>query len=125
MNNNPQRILVVEDDDMMAQLIRLFLEEDGHEVRITGYGRHIFRIVAEYQPDLITVDILLPDVDGLHISRQLRLHPDTRDIPILFITVLEERRQEALDIGAVGFLAKPFHGKDLRDAVRQALRRRV
>lgn len=107
----------------MAQLMRLFLEEDGYQVLVTKYGRHIFRLVAEFQPDLITVDILLPDVDGLHISRQLRAHPDTRDIPILFVTALEERRQEGLDLGAEGFLAKPFLRKELHEAVRQVLRR--
>lgn len=121
-NHTRPRILILEDNDAIARLMQLFLEEEGYEVRISERGRQVFNIVSEFEPDLITLDILLPDVDGLHIFRQLKSQPLTRGIPIVFVTALEDRMEEGLMMGAQGFVPKPFVKHELNAVIDQVLK---
>lgn len=117
----PPHALVLEDNDVIAELIRFYLEEAGCEVQVIEYGRAIFETIASFNPDLITLDVELPDVDGLYVFRQLRTRPETHAIPVVFISVAEDRREESLELGAQSFIVKPFSGADLRRALRAAL----
>lgn len=120
-HQSPPRILILEDNEPIARLMQLFLEEEGYEVLIAGAGRQVFNIISEFEPDLITLDILLPDVDGLHIFRQLKSQPSTQDIPIVFVTALEDRMEEGLMMGANGFVPKPFVKQELNAVIKQVL----
>lgn len=115
------RVLVIEDDQILAQLMQIYLEDEGYRVRTLYDGSHLFNEIEDFQPHLITVDILLPGPDGLHLVRQLRRHPSTQDIPIVFVTALEERRAEGQTLGAEGFVVKPFHRTEFSQAVQHAL----
>ncbi len=117
----PPHALVLEDNDVVAELIRFYLEEAGCEVLIIESGRVIFETITSFKPDLITLDVELPDVDGLYIFRQLKTHADTHTIPVVFISVAEDRRDEIMELGAQSFVVKPFSGSDLRRALRLAL----
>ncbi len=117
--HTPLRILVLEDDRILTTLMKVVLEAEGYQVQIAESGHRFFEVIAEFEPDLVTIDILLPGVDGLHIFRQMSADPLTQHIPVIFVTALEDRRDEGLGLGAAGFIVKPFLRTDLSLAVRR------
>ena len=117
-------ILVLEDDEGVAQLIKFLLEEEGWAVRLATDVHAFWRMVAERRPDLISMDILLPDGDGFKVFETLAKTPETRDIPVVFITVRESDKEKGIQMGAVGYLAKPFAHKDLKTTIAEILKSR-
>jgi two-component system phosphate regulon response regulator PhoB len=116
-----KRILVIEDDEATSELMRFLLEEEGYQVFTVPRGAKVFEAVTNCQPDLITLDINLPDVDGLHIYRQLLAQPELCHIPVVFVSVAEMRRDEGLKLGARSFVIKPFHLDELSRVVRETI----
>jgi two-component system, OmpR family, response regulator MprA len=123
MNDRPARVLVVEDDDDIAQAIQRSLRIEGYDVRIAADGEAAIRIAAEYVPDLVVLDLGLPKMDGIDVARQLRTVDDT---PILMLTARDsvDDRVEGLDSGADDYLVKPFERQELLARLRALLRRR-
>jgi diguanylate cyclase (GGDEF)-like protein len=121
---NPNRVLVVDDSESIHKLVVARLRPEGLEVvgELDG-ERGIERAVAD-QPDLILLDIGLPNVDGFEVCRRLKEHPATRNIPIIFLTGTTdtESKVRGLDLGAVDYVTKPFDQVELRARVRAALR---
>jgi CheY-like chemotaxis protein len=111
------RILVLEDDVSHAELISFYLEEDGFTVLTINDDSRLFEVIGEFQPDLITMDMELPTNDGFWVLHKLRENPKTRRIPVVFITIAENKRAEALRLGANGFVTKPFLKDDLRQVI--------
>ncbi len=121
---NPNRVLVIDDSAPIHKLIVARLKPEGLEVMGEMNGRHgIARAIAE-TPDLILLDVGLPDVDGFEVCRQLKEHLATRDIPIIFLTgtTSTDSKVRGLDLGAVDYVTKPFDQVELRARVRAALR---
>jgi len=121
---NTNRVLVIDDSEPIHKLIEARLRPEGLEVSSEFDGeRGVERAIAE-QPDLILLDIDLPDVDGFEVCRQLKDHPDTRDIPVIFLTgtTSTDSKVKGLDLGAVDYVTKPFDQVELRARVRAALR---
>ncbi len=116
------RILIVEDDQRIAGLIRLYLEREGYEVAIAGDGREGLRRFAEFEPDLVILDLMLPGLHGREVCRAIRLRSA---VPVLMLTALDDERDvvEGLDLGADDYVTKPFRPKELLARVRAALRR--
>ena len=116
------RILVAEDDPKQAELIRLYLEREGHAVVVIGDGRTALEEVRRRQPDLVLLDVMMPRVDGLDVCRVLR---HESDIPIIMLTArsTEDDMLLALDIGADDYITKPFSPRELVARVRAVLRR--
>ena len=119
------RILVVEDDPDIADLMRRYLQKGGFDVDVRGSGREALGIIATQPPDLLVLDLMLPQVNGLEICRQVRADAKTATIPIIMVTARtdESDRIAGLDLGADDYLAKPFSPGELVARVRALLRR--
>ncbi|MEJ3748343.1 response regulator transcription factor [Actinomycetes bacterium KLBMP 9797] len=117
------RILVAEDDPKQANLVRVYLERDGHSVLLVGDGRAALEQCRSRRPDLVVLDVMMPMVDGLDVCRILR--SESTDIPILLLTArsTEEDLLLGLDIGADDYLTKPYSPRELTARVRALLRR--
>src|SRR3954462_1695705 len=117
------RVLVVEDDDEIAQVLQRSLRLDGYDVRIAGDGEAALDQAAAYHPDLVILDLGLPKLDGIEVARRLR---SADDVPILMLTARDavEARVEGLDSGADDYLVKPFERQELLARLRALLRRR-
>ncbi|MBV8997612.1 MAG: response regulator transcription factor [Solirubrobacterales bacterium] len=117
------RVLVVEDDDAIAQVLQRSLRMEGYEVRIAGDGVTALDEAHAFLPDLVILDLGLPRLDGLEVAKTIRR---TDDVPILVLTARDgvESRVEGLDAGADDYLVKPFERQELLARLRALLRRR-
>jgi two-component system, OmpR family, response regulator MprA len=117
------RVLVVEDDAEIADVLRRFLRQEGHEVRTAVDGEEALPAASEFVPDLVILDLGLPGLDGVEVCRHLRAGGD---VPILILTARTELddRVEGLDSGADDYLMKPFERQELLARIRALLRRR-
>ncbi len=113
-----KKVLILEDDEANAELISFYLTEEGFDTLISPTGNNFVDKVVTYRPDLITIDILLPDMDGFQVFKTLQQDERTREIPVIFITVEESRHAKGLDMGASGFLAKPFTENTFKEAIK-------
>ncbi len=122
MSDEP-RVLVVEDDGDIAGVLRRSLGMEGYEVRIAGDGEAALEEAAVFEPDAVVLDLGLPGIDGVEVSRRLR---EGGDVPILILTAREslDSRVEGLDSGADDYLVKPFEREELLARLRALLRRR-
>ncbi len=119
------RVLVVEDDPDIAQLVARYLEKAGLASDIVMTGREALKAIAARPPDLIILDVMLPQVDGLEVCRAVRSSPSTVNIPVIMLTARsdESDRIVGLELGADDYLAKPFSPHELVARVRALLRR--
>jgi two-component system response regulator MprA len=117
------RVLVVEDDHEIAQVLQRSLRLEGYEVRVAADGEAALATAADYVPDLVVLDLGLPKLDGMEVARRLRA---TDDVPILILTARDavDSRVEGLDTGADDYLVKPFERQELLARLRALLRRR-
>jgi DNA-binding response OmpR family regulator len=117
------RVLVVEDDGDIAGVLRRSLGMEGYDVRIAGDGERALDEAAVFEPDAVVLDLGLPGIDGVEVSRRLR---ERGDVPILILTAREslDSRVEGLDSGADDYLVKPFEREELLARLRALLRRR-
>jgi two-component system response regulator MprA len=117
------RVLVVEDDEDIAQALQRSLRMEGYEVHTVADGRAALEHERAFAPDLVILDLGLPELDGLEVARSLR---DGDDVPILILTARDalESRVEGLDAGADDYLVKPFERQELLARMRALLRRR-
>ena len=116
------RVLVVEDDEDIAQALQRSLRMEGYEVRSAGDGKTALEHGRTFAPDLVILDLGLPEIDGIEVAKQLR---DGDDVPILILTARDalESRVEGLDAGADDYLVKPFERQELLARIRALLRR--
>jgi DNA-binding response OmpR family regulator len=121
----PSSILVVEDDPDIAELVVRYLEKSGYATTRVSSGRDALDAVRIKAPDLIVLDVMLPQLDGLEVCRLLRASAATAAIPIIMLTARAEEsdRIVGLEIGADDYLAKPFSPNELVARVRALLRR--
>jgi len=119
---NGPTILVVDDERSISEVVSLYLTRAGYRVKIANDGQAALRELAKQMPDLVVLDLMLPGVDGMEITRRLRAEGDT---PIIMLTA---RREEAdrilgLEMGADDYVVKPFSPQELVSRVRAVLRR--
>ncbi len=116
---------MVEDDPDIAQLVQRYLDKAGFSVELAASGREALRTIASDSPDLIVLDLMLPQVDGLEVCRQIRSNSATAAIPIIMLTARAEESERivGLELGADDYLAKPFSPNELVARVRALLRR--
>jgi DNA-binding response OmpR family regulator len=119
------RVLVVEDDPDIAQLVAHYLEKAGFSAELLANGRDALSTIAARPPDVLVLDLMLPQVDGLEICRMVRGNAATAAIPIIMLTARAEEsdRIVGLEIGADDYLAKPFSPNELVARVRALVRR--
>jgi DNA-binding response OmpR family regulator len=117
-----RRILVADDDKKTVQLVKLYLERDGYQVITAHDGRQALDAARELHPDLVILDLMMPEIDGLDVCRLLR---SESKVPIIMLTArtTESDRIEGLDLGADDYVTKPFSPRELVARVRAVLRR--
>ncbi|MFD8499360.1 response regulator transcription factor [Amycolatopsis sp. NPDC059657] len=116
-------ILVAEDDEKQAEVVRLYLQEEGHTVVVAGDGRSALDEARRQRPDLVVLDVMMPGgVDGLEVCRTLRAESD---VPVLMLTArsTEDDLLLGLDLGADDYMTKPYSPRELMARVRTLLRR--
>lgn len=118
-------ILVVEDDRDLADMLDAYFRVQGYEVTTASWGEEAVQAALEKQPNLVVLDIRLPDIDGYEVCRRLRSHRRTQDIPVIFLTDKRNRADKlsGLELGVVDYITKPFDIQELRLRVRNALQR--
>jgi two-component system phosphate regulon response regulator PhoB len=119
------QVLVVEDEDALAQTLKYNLEKEGYQVRLAGDGEEALVMVDEALPDLILLDWMIPKVPGIEVCRRLRTRADARNTPIVMLTARgdEGDRIRGLDTGADDYIAKPFSISELLARLRAVMRR--
>jgi two-component system alkaline phosphatase synthesis response regulator PhoP len=121
----PQRILVVDDDREIARLVRAYLEQAGFEVWVAYDGETALYAIQRDKPDLVVLDLMLPDRDGWEITRVVRSTPATARLPIIMLTARVEDTDKivGLELGADDYVTKPFNPQVVVARVRALLRR--
>ncbi len=117
-----QRILIVEDVRLNVQIL-LNVLRDEYDLRVANNGLEALAMVREQMPDLILLDIVMPEMDGYAVCAELQGNPNTRDIPILFLTALEGDKNEAygIELGAMDYIRKPFNVPVVKAKIRNHL----
>ncbi|MCU0484260.1 MAG: response regulator transcription factor [Chloroflexi bacterium] len=115
-------VLVADDEPRITKLVAIALSEEGFKVITAANGEEALRKAEEYRPDVVLLDIVMPDLDGIEVMRQLR---EGRAVPVILLTAKGSTADKAkgLDLGADDYVAKPFHPDELAARVRSVLRR--
>jgi PAS domain S-box-containing protein len=113
-------ILTIDDDEATGSLIEFLLEEEGYDVVRASGGEQALQLAAEKLPDLITLDILMPKMDGFNVLEALKEDPQTAKIPVCIVSIIEDR-VKGYRMGAIDYITKPFEREDLVHAVDRAL----
>ncbi len=113
--HTPPRVLVAEDNPHGAELLEAYLSDTDYEVRTAADGEATLRLVREWQPDLILLDIMMPKLSGFEVCKRLRLDPATRHTPVIMITALDQTSdvERAVEAGTNDFLTKPINKAEL------------
>ncbi|MCC5479083.1 response regulator [Streptomyces sp. JA03] len=118
------RVLVVDDNKVIRQLIRVNLELEGLEVVTAADGAECLDVVHQVRPDVVTLDVVMPRLDGLRTAARLRADPRTHDLPLAIISACTQYEVDTgLDVGVDAFLAKPFEPAELVRLVKQLIER--
>src|ERR687891_119412 len=118
----PARVLVVDDERVVTEVVERYLQREGYEVSLASDGAEALRLAQEWAPDLVVLDLMLPTIDGLEVCRQLRRDSPT---PIIMLTARGEEtdRVVGLELGADDYISKPFSPREVVARVRAVLRR--
>ena len=121
----PKKILIVEDEEDIAQLVKLYLEKDGFRTTIVTTGVEGLKLIKIDRPDMVVLDLMLPEMDGLEICKKIRSAPDTAFLPVLMLTAKAEESDTiiGLELGADDYVSKPFSPKVLVTRVKALFRR--
>lgn len=116
------KILIVDDDENICELLRLYLEKDGFDTVVANDGEQAVDYATKYSPDLILLDIMLPKLDGWQVCREIR---KTSDVPIIMLTAKGETFDKilGLELGADDYVSKPFDTKEVIARIKAVLRR--
>ena len=111
MAGDPASILIVEDSRINRKILTNLLEKEGCRIRAAEHGREALALLQEEKPDLIVLDVLMPEMNGLELCRRLKQEAATRDIPVIFISSLDDTTDKlnGFEAGAVDYITKPFH----------------
>jgi PAS domain S-box-containing protein len=118
-----KKILVVDDEHDILELLRHHLERQGYQVVATSLGSAVLSMACREQPDLITLDVLLPDKDGFEVLRDLKANPQTANIPVIILSVVQDA-ESGLQLGAIDYITKPINEARLLTAVGNILARK-
>lgn len=108
--NKRKKILIVEDEESLLKLESILLTSKGYEVEGVADGLAAMEAVKKSQPDLVLLDIMLPEIDGFEVCRRIKEDPETRDIPVIMLTAKKSREDMARgeEVGADWYITKPF-----------------
>jgi CheY-like chemotaxis protein len=117
------RVLIVDDDIDHAEIVACLLRRRGYGIAVALSGEHAIQLAHMLHPDLILLDLYMPEVDGFSTAEHLQRNPDTCDVPIVFLSACGETTEtRAIAAGGLEFLAKPFRAAELIACVERSLR---
>ena len=118
------KILVVDDRPENLQLLRKLLTEEGYDVRQAPDGALALSNIPRFQPDLVLLDIVMPEMDGYTVCQQIKLIEQGADIPVIFLSALDLTfdKVKAFEVGAADYISKPFHPAEVIVRVKNQLR---
>jgi DNA-binding response OmpR family regulator len=122
----PPRVLIADDNTEGAELLEAYLAGTGYEVQIVYDGDETLRKVAQWRPDVILLDIMMPKISGFEVCKRLRANPETANIVVLMVTALDQHSdiERAVEAGTDDFLTKPINKAELLLRVKSALKSR-
>jgi PleD family two-component response regulator len=125
--SRPPRVLIADDNPQGVELLEAYLSETDYEVQTAADGEETLRKVAQWQPDLILLDIMMPKISGFEVCKRLRANPATASIAVLMVTALDQPSDidRAVEAGTTDFLTKPINKTELLLRVRSALKSRL
>lgn len=120
------RVLIADDDPQGVELLEAYLSGTDYDVRTAADGEAAMRVVKEWQPDVVLLDVMMPKISGFEVCKSLRTDEATRGIGVLMITALDQPsdHERAVEAGAHDFLTKPIHKADLLQSIRALLESR-
>ncbi len=118
-----KRILVVEDDPQTSALLAKLLSMDYEVVQVDDGAEALWELQKDPPPDLLVADVMLPEVDGLSVIREMKSNPRTKGIPVIIITAKDSPKDviEGINTGAKHYITKPFKGAEVLDKVKKAI----
>ena len=121
----PKRITIVEDEPAIAEILQYNLEQEGFEIEVLREGDTAFRALRQRLPDLVLIDLMLPGLDGLELTRLLKRDPATASVPLIMVTAKDQEtdRIVGLELGADDYVTKPFSPREVVLRVKAVLRR--
>jgi DNA-binding response OmpR family regulator len=127
MNSNGKRILCIEDEPDMIDLIRIILSRRGYTIEGAGGGKDGLRKVRETKPDLVLLDLMMPDLDGWEVYQQMKADEKTRHIPVIVVTAKAQSIDKVLGLQIAkvdDYIAKPFSPDELIESVQRVLEKK-
>ncbi len=126
-NLSPAKILIADDNPQGVELLEAYLSELDSEIRTAYDGEETLQIIADWRPDLVLLDIMMPRISGFEVCKRLRASPETRDIAVLMVTALDQPSdiERAVEVGTDDFLTKPINKLELLLRVRSLLKGRL
>lgn len=124
MDKKERTIVIIDDEVEMTQLLKIELETEGYQVCMAHDGQDGLRLIGQEHPDLVLLDVMMPQMDGYEVLKALKTDSRTKDIPVMMLTAkgLTEDVQKGLDLGADDYIAKPFHSGLLIKRIRTILK---
>jgi len=121
----PKKVLIVEDEKDILQLVKMYLEKEGFRTVTASDGAEALRQVKSERPDLVVLDLMLPEIDGLEVCKKLRIAPQTSMLPIIMLTAKSEESDTVvgLELGADDYVGKPFSPRALLARIKALFRR--
>jgi DNA-binding response OmpR family regulator len=115
------KILIVDDHPHIVKLLQMALQPEGHTLLTAGDGEAGLRMVEEERPDLVILDVIMPELDGLRVLNRIKTNPELQDTVVVMLTVRDHPEEVALglDVGADYYLAKPFRPAEVTSLVRR------
>lgn len=119
------KVLIVEDESKIRTLLKLYLERNNYVVKEATNGKDVLALVEKYHPDVIVLDILMPNKTGVEVCKKIRKHPDYYKIPIIFLSSLNQKASiiEGLEAGGDDYMTKPFDPNELVARINAVIRR--
>ena len=124
-DSTPKRILIVDDEADVTELVSYHLKAKGYQVETTNNPNNSLSLARTFSPDLVVLDVMMPDLNGIQVCRLLRADPQLKNVPVIFLTAKAEEsdRIQGLETGADDYICKPFSTKELVLRVQTILRR--
>jgi len=118
-----KKILIVEDEESLLKLESILLTSKGYEVRGVANGQAALEAIAEEKPDLVLLDIMLPEIDGFEVCQRIKADPETRDLPVIMLTAKKSRDDMARGekVGADWYITKPFKSAMVIETIQRFL----
>ncbi len=115
-------VLVLDDEHAYTKVMSMVLREYGFDPVPANSAEDAWELLDRVTPDLVLLDVMMPNIDGITFLNELRAHVRLRVVPVLVVTAYTETREQALNAGASGYLTKPFSAEQLRESIGQFLR---